>query len=179
MTTTFLRVAVALCVPLSAFAQESPKVGIVMGLPASVGIIVPLSSGVALRPEIGFSTASLESPLSETEASTISPGISVLLYFGKDEAVRPYISPRYVYRHSSSSSSALLLSSESASTSHEISGSFGVQFDAHRRFSVFGEVGLAFSTSSVELEGLSDFLSEEPSANALSLRTAVGVVFRF
>ena len=97
---------------------------------------------------------------------TTGVDLSVLLYLGKWDNVRTYVAPAYGYRRSSvtsESSSEILaplppgfppdllaprsFNSKSESDSHVGAATLGVQFTPHRRFSVFGELGVRYSQS--------------------------------
>lgn len=169
---------VASLIPVSAFAQDSPKVGLVMGYPAAISVIWHASEQIAIRPEITFSGASSGSssiPGLEADQFSVNPGVSALFYLAKWDAVRTYVSPRYLYQHSSTSSSSSILGPlESTATTHSFAGSFGAEFNAHRRFAVFGEVGLQYSRAAAETLSV-----DGPTLNAWNVRSAVGVIFYF
>jgi len=164
------------CLSTSASAQDDPRVGIVMGYPASVGVIWHVNDRLALRPEVnvqksvGESTTTLSlsitafpvggpSTTTTTTVTTIdawqvSAGLSALFYLSKDGPLRTYVSPRWAYARSSSGSSALSSSLSElddaltfGTSTHTVTGSFGAQYAIARRFSVFGEVGGAFARS--------------------------------
>ena len=116
----------------AASAQDEPRVGIVMGYPASVGVMWRISDRIALRPEIDADKSSREvissvsitlppfptltpfpgiDPISRTTVTTIdswqvSVGVSALFYLSKGDALRTYLSPRWAYSRSSSNSSS-------------------------------------------------------------------------
>ena len=158
----------------SVFAQDDARFGLVMATPSSVSIIWHASGTVALRPEIGIAAGSstFESPVGEAESTqwTISPGFSVLFYVGQRDALRTYVSPRYVYsRAHNESTSPLGETAESTGTSHSVSGSFGAEYALHRRFAVFGELGINYTHAD----------AEQFSSNGWNQRTAVGAILYF
>ena len=149
-----------------------------MGYPAAISVVWHASDQIAIRPEITFaasssSTTALGLDL-ESDQFSVSPGVSALFYLAKWDAVRTYVSPKYSYQHISTSSTGPLASVESTASAHSIAGSVGAEFAAHRRFAVFGEVGLLYSRLSAEAGSL-----EGPTANNWGVRSGVGVIFYF
>jgi predicted porin len=158
----------------NAAAQDSPTTGLVMATPGSVAFIWHVSDSIALRPEIGFSTSTAEpnrdDPTNpESTLTQWNPGFSVLIYLQRWDTARLYVSPRYVYSRASSENSSELGSSESTADSHSIAGSIGAEYALHRRFGVFGEVGINYSHG------------ESPTTvtNSWNHRTAVGAILYF
>ena len=88
-----------LATPVSAFAQDSAKTGLTMASNSSIGFIFHVNDSVAIRPEIAISvakstvTTTVENENTQTQ---VAPGAGVLFYTGKWDALRTYISPRYV-----------------------------------------------------------------------------------
>ena len=181
MTNLLSRIAtiaglVLLAVPLSVFAQDSPKAGIVMGVPASFSVIWNVTDKVAVRPEIAFTTASTTtSTATDVDSHSFSPGVSALFYLRKWDAVRTYVSPLYIYRRATSAASSGSASNDLTSSTHNLAGSFGAEFAAHRWFGVFGEVGIGYTHGSAE----SSSSFQTPTVNAWNVRTAVGAILYF
>jgi hypothetical protein len=147
-------------------------------------------------------------PITRSTASsstwTTGVDVSVLLYLGKWDNVRAYLAPGYGYRRSSSTSETSVeiltplppglppdffgprdFTSRSKSDSHAGSAAFGVQYTPHRRFSVFGELGVRYSESGVPVSiitstllGPSDDVRRGKS-RSVGTATAVGVIFYF
>ena len=96
--------------PVSVFAQDAAKVGLVMTSSASVAAIFHVGDAVAIRPEISIASSTTTNTNGPTETKTtnrqLTPGFSLLFYTGKWDALRTYVSPRYAYRriHGESSS---------------------------------------------------------------------------
>ena len=158
-------------VPASVFAQDSPKVGLVMATPTGVGIIWHITDRVAIRPGIGLAFASSETPLSKSDGTSIDAGFSVLFYTARWDNVRSYISGRYFYEHGTTESS----STEVTSTGHDITGSVGVEFTPHRRFGVFGEVGFGPVKSTTGIESVFG----DVKATTWRVRSSVGAILYF
>jgi hypothetical protein len=179
----------------SAAAQQDYRVGLVIGYPASVGVLWHVSDGVALRPDVAInrqsnestSTVSIGSSPPQTSTSTTSGwntslGLSALFYLGPPADLRFYLTPRVAYQWSRSeteTSPALpqLVDYESESDGFLLAGSFGAQYAPHDRFRLFGEVGLSYS----EQEGETGFTLARQSlkTSSFGLRSGVGVVVFF
>ena len=179
---------VALMVPLcgigTAHGQDNPRVGLVMGYPASIGVLWHVSDRIAVRPEIDFfrSTITIERtgglipiPADEEDTSSvIRPGVSALFYLGAMADLRTYVSPRFVVVSTETTGS------DQETDSYLASGSFGAQYRLGRRFAVFGELGIEWTKST------SRFDSATPIAGTTTLRrtgvasrSGVGVVLYF
>ena len=191
MKRLFLGAAIvgACLVPAAAAAQEAGKIGVTMGFPASVGVIWHASEKFAVRPEFTFSHSSLESSIGETDSTAVGVGLSALFYTKKWDNAAMYFAPRFAWTHSSAESrtdfddfTRVLLPEpidterESSANAYLYSGSVGAQGWIGRRFSVFGEVGFAYTTGSSESDS---FLSNETSVKGFSLRSGVGAVLYF
>ena len=175
---TFLRIAsatilISAALPMSAFAQQdSATAGLVMATPSSVSFIWHVSGSVALRPEIGFAASKAETMQgggTESTSTTWTPGFSALFYVAQMDALRTYLTPRYAYSRAHVESSSTLGSSESTGTSHSVSGSFGAEYAVHRRFAVFGEIGINYTHAE----------SETTDTNSWNHRSAVGAILYF
>jgi hypothetical protein len=132
---------------LAAGAEEKGKAGIAIGYPGGIGILWHATDSVAIRSDFSFSHNSTE------EASSGSAGgvdLSVLFYVKKYDNVRTYVSPRFTYSRAvtnvsvSSPTQGTVQEIKSTSTNTGGGGVFGAQYLPVARFSVFGEVGIAF-----------------------------------
>ena len=159
--------------PAAASAQEERTIGLSMGFPASVAVLWHATDRVAIRPEITFSTVSTEVADRDSSGSAFSAGASVLLYTLQRDALSTYVAPAYAYAHASNESSSGL---ESTSRTHQISGSFGVQYRLGERVRVFGETGVSFSANSNEAD---DAFDSKTTSDRFGNRSAVGLVFYF
>ena len=167
-------------VPAAASAQDKGDFGLTMGAPLSIGFISHISDRFALRPEIQLraSTTETESTFSGIEADSLdfSVGVSGLIYIGDKDKLRMYVSPRYVFGRTDTKLESLFgVGGEDTFTSHSLTGSFGVQYSLHERFSVFGEAGFGVTVTERE-SGTSPVHSESA---AFATRSAVGVTFYF
>ena len=178
-------------VPSSARAQEKHKAGITMGFPAAVGVLWHLNEKVALRPELTFGGSSSETSITTTTTTPISinsdnwsvgTGVSALFYLKTEDKLRTYVSPRFIYSHTSSSSDTSGLTTVPGQTSVDLSqsgdawggiGSFGAQYAVGDRFTVFGEFGFGFTHSSTSRSAT----GASGSGNAWGTRGGVGIVY--
>jgi len=179
-----LLVAAALLIlPAEGAAQEQGQTGVFMGYP-SLGLIWHASERIAVRPEIGFSSGSGESDLSETSSTSVSVGASVLFYAAKRDSAALFFAPRYAYQHSSSkieSTSPFGGDSELKITSHSsvVSGSVGAQYWLSKRFSLFGEAGIQYAWGSSENDSAFSGLSSGTDSHVFGTRSSIAAIWYF
>jgi len=205
MTRLMLAVSVVLSAGANAFAQDAGQIGVTLGYPSAVGVIWHVTDNVAVRPEISFSTGSTESPalsspslsnlsadLGETSSTTVTAGVSGLFYFGQWDKLRAYVSPRYTYSRLTADSGSTF-STDTRNSAYSVTGSFGAQYQFHRRFAAFGETGFGYthtrsSFTSVLLLQVIPVApnipapvtqSAETNSHSWSTRTGAGVIFYF
>ncbi len=173
-----------------AAAQEKGQVGLVAGYPASIGVLFHVSDGVALRPAFTFSVtsstnsyigASQDQQSAETDSYSIGVSIDALFYVKKWDNLRAYVTPGFSYGHGSSTSSnpSFMYTNESTGNSYTVQGSFGAQYALSRRFSVLGEVGLAFGDANSKNVPVGGTGGSTSSSKAFGTRGAIAVVFYF
>jgi hypothetical protein len=178
---SFAAFVVSMLTPVSAFAQEAGKMGIMLSTPATVGLFFQVTERVAVRPEFGFSTTSSDNNVvtgSTTLSNyTITPGVSVNYYIGKFEALRTYVSGRYAFQRNKSTVTPPppATPNESWTNSQLLSGALGADYLIHGRFSVFAELGLALTHSSSHAPAV----TVVPTSNSWGLRSVVGGVLYF
>jgi hypothetical protein len=169
-------------------AQEGGRVGVVMGYPASAGVIWHVSDRIAFRPEVnvsftaGDSTASAGSVLTTSSATAVGVGVSGLFYVAGKDDLRMYISPRFTYGRNSSSTESSPGGSRSENTSdnYSLAGSFGAQYALGKRFAVFGEVGVVYAwQTSIFSSTAANVIGNESTGSSVSTRTAAGVIVYF
>jgi opacity protein-like surface antigen len=168
-----------------AFAQESGDVGLSMGYPASIAVTWHVTDRVAIRPEVSLHWTSSEAQLASIEGESISNesfstglGASVLFYLGTTDRLRTYITPRLAYQRTSTSiETSFVPDRDTTLDGFQVSGSFGAQYAVGDRFSVFGEVGVAYSSLSGDL-GLPGIDSESRN-RSFGTRTTAGVTLYF
>src|SRR5262245_29266956 len=88
----------------TAFAQD-PGIGLTMGYPAAIGLIIHLGDRMAVRPEFTFAQTSIDTDVAITGATVTSSsssdnwsygvGASALFYLGPKDNLRTYVSPRF------------------------------------------------------------------------------------
>jgi hypothetical protein len=136
-----------------------------------------VSDTIAVRPEFSFAHSETEAFGGETSGTTFGLGVSLLYYTRTWENAAAYFSPRFAWSHGSgeSRSSSGVQGSESSANSYTWAGSVGAQGWIGSRFSVFGEVGLAYT------HGSSDSTSPAPEqkTKSFALRSGVGAVLYF
>jgi len=163
-----------------AVAQTIRSVGLVLGIPTSLGVVWHVTDGVAVRPELSLSGSMTEtrmpaangSVLSSNDSWQVGAGASLLLFVHQLGAIRTYVSPRFIYVRSDTTTD----SGTSATTTYSGSGSFGVQLALHRRMSVYGELGLSYTRLSTD----SVFVSTTTSrGTVLRSRSTLGLVMYF
>jgi hypothetical protein len=161
----------ALGVAASAAAQDHPSVGVTMGYPASIGVIWHLSDRLAIRPEVslqqisttstsvitsvvGFVGGNVTTTTTTTQSTNdqwnTAVGASGLFYLQQWDALRTYVSPRFLYSRvtSSSTTSTAFSNNEFTSNAYFVSGSVGADYTLSRRFGVYGEVGFGYTHQS-------------------------------
>jgi hypothetical protein len=165
-------------------SQEEGKVGITMGFPASIGVIIHATDKVAIRPELSFSTSASEGTVSSTsDGWTVGTGVSALFYVAMHDHVLTYVSPRITYSRLSTTSTSTVSTTVATFTSTTSlwsgAGSFGAQYSPTPKFSVFGEVGMAYSHQTGH-SSVSSGLSVPPTdvkGHQWGTRAGVGVIF--
>jgi hypothetical protein len=156
----------------SAFAQVAEKIGVTMGYPSMIGVLIPMNDQISIRPEISFGGGSTES----SSNSGFGLGVGALWYIRGDDLVRTYVTPNLGFvKNGLNAKSGSGLSGDVHSTVTTFSGSLGAEYRAHPNFGLFAELGLAIThtTTDTSPEG------SKRSANAWGTRTAIGAIVRF
>ena len=175
---SLLLLSLLLGVPRIACAQEAGQKGLTMGFPESIGLLWHVTDKVAVRPEFGFAHVTTDSNLPFTDgnvsSTSIGVGVSALFYLKDYDNLRTYVAPRWVYNHTDPGGGT-------TSSANTISGLFGAQYALGKRFSVFGEAGLAFShsTAKSEVAVASIIDTIEAHGNSIGTHTGVGVILYF
>lgn len=169
----------------TAHAQDDPRVGLTMGYPTAVGVVLRVTDRIAIRPELDVSRTTVTTDSTSTvfpnerDESTsrlIRPGISALIYVGRLEGLRTYVSPRFSY--SSAKTTQSDSSSEPETTTYLASGSFGAEHRFSDRFAVFGELGIEYARSSFNVTALPT-LSLSTRRTTVGARSGAGIVLYF
>jgi hypothetical protein len=174
---SILTVVICALVAAPAFAQQPSKVGLTLGYPQSVGLVIPVTDNVTLRPEMAFSRSSteFEGPFvidDSRTSTTFGAGISALFYVSSWNDLRAYVSPRFLYSRASSDDDA-------KGTAYSVTGSFGAQYSLSDRFAVFGEVGLGWSRSESESFSSVTTIRATNRTTTWSTRSALGAAIYF
>jgi hypothetical protein len=165
----------------TAGAQDGGKAGVTIAYPAAIGFIWHATDTVAIRPAFSFAHSDSEISNSTGDSTSTSFGIDlgVLFYVKKYDNVRTYVSPRFLYSRSTSTIAVVstvpnLPEQTTTGTSTGAGGVFGAQYSPSARFSVFGEVGIAFNHRRTESESnpLGAFKTNQWGTTA-----GVGVIF--
>jgi hypothetical protein len=184
--TTLITSALVLLFPHALSAQNAGKVGLVIGTPASVGLIWNASERVAVRPDFSFSKAGSSSAFGgDVESRTFGVGVSGLVYLHRWDNLRAYLSPRFAYSRATikvpfatpPAIGGVLASVTTSRPTYTGVVSFGAQYELNTRFSVFGESGFGYErTTSVSN---APFGNQPFRSHAWSTRTGVGIVVYF
>jgi hypothetical protein len=184
MRVLVMSLLVCCSVPALAAAQDAHKVGLTMGYPSSVGILWNVSRRVAVRPEISFTWTSNEftsalDAKSTTTATAVGGGISGLFYMTTADKLRTYISPRFTYGRltTETTTQGFPNGTSGSGNTYSAAGSFGAQYAAGDRFTIFGEVGIGYSTQDSSSEV--GIFGSTNATRSWSSRTGAGVVLYF
>jgi hypothetical protein len=172
-------IAVA-ALPGSAFAQDTPKAGLVIGYPASLGVIWHAGKKVAIRPEFAITGSSSKSEgtsfNSHSSGVATTFGLSVLFYAHTDEHLRTYFVPRFLYGHASSKNKTSSSTNPSVTSDNDLiggSGAFGASYQLARKFAMFGELGFGVE----HVESTSSVNTAKNRSTTWGTRAGVGVIF--
>jgi len=134
-----LAVALAVAGASGAEAQQRRSVALIVGQPGPVGLLWRVSSGLALRSDVAFTTFRNERQGLVTESWSVTGGVSVLLNVVRMDSLRAYFAPRFSYRKTGP---------HQGSSTYAVDGAFGAEHELSRRVGVFGEAGLRYSHTS-------------------------------
>jgi hypothetical protein len=175
---SLLVVLASLGVPGLASGQDAGQKGITMGYPESIGLVWHVTDTVAVRPEFRFahSTTDTNVPVASGNASSTSVGVGVtaLFYLKRYDSLRTYVAPGWTHNHTDPGAGM-------TANSDTLAGMFGAQYAVGKRFSIFGETGIAFSHSTsksdIAVPPIVDTLSVH--GKSVATRTGAGVIFYF
>lgn len=158
---------VAVAFASTASAQTAGSVGLSFQTPAAIGVLWHASDKIALHPELTFARTTTSSGTS-TDVTTNAWGVAlgVPFYMSDADNLRTYFSPRIGY----SSSDADVGTGSSTSTQLNLSLSYGAHYSLSKRFSAFGETGLAYNTTK------SEFGTTSSDTKGFGLRSSIGLV---
>lgn len=162
---------------IAAGAQDKGKAGVAIGYPGGIGILWHATDTVAVRPDFSFSHNTTED---SSSGSVFGADLSVLFYVKKYDNVRTYVSPRFTYSRASTtvtptSTQSTLPEITTTSTNTGGGGVFGAQYSPIARFSIFGELGLAFTHRQTKSAALPQLTASK--GNTWGTTAGVGIVF--
>ena len=157
----------------TASAQDHGPVGVTMAFPAAIGVIFPATDQVAVRPEFTFNRNSTELATLDATSWSVGTGVSALFYLRTQDRVQTYISPRFSYTHSESNSTGTTAVAGSSANGTGFSGSFGAEYSPSAKFSVFGEVGVGYTSSKTK----SELTGSDLTSKSWGTRAGVGIIF--
>jgi hypothetical protein len=192
--------AITLLLPAVAAAQDTPRIGLVMGYPAQVGVLWTVAARLAIRPEVNWTRTTTETVSTATvfngtgvtttsvtttsHSNAIGTGVTALLYLTQRDALRTYLAPRYSYAHTTTSTdlssplaNVVPAPTEASTSTHAVSGSIGAQYSVARHFGIFGELGLQYSHNAISPS--SSVLRTDAKQTAIGLRSGAGVIVFF
>jgi hypothetical protein len=163
------------CATMASAQDQNPA--LTMAYPAAVGVLLPVGGSWAVRPELSFSTQSLDLPVpsGSSDSTSVSTGVSLLYYLHEADGLRTYVSPRVTYQRTSLDAGSGISSLDTTTSFWGFIGSFGAQYALGRRFGVFGEVGIGYqkgTTSSSQLLG-------DQHTHQVGTRAGVGVLLNW
>lgn len=146
----FAALALVLLSAVPVAGQDQGRVGLTMGYPSGIGVMVGLSERVALRPEISLAKTFIEGPGSggsylRVTDWELSVGLSAFVYLHRRENLRLFASPRLSCTRSGYTWHDIPEASEASWNLWQVSGTFGFQHALSRQFSVFGDLGIAYT----------------------------------
>ncbi len=171
----------------NSFAQEPGDIGLSMGYPTSVAVLWHVTSRVAIRPEVSLNWTSTELEIdlpieggdTSTDTFSTAVGVGALFYLNTTDRLRTYVSPRITYVTTSiDTEGSFAPDLDRSLDGFQFEGSFGAQFAVGDRFSVFGEVGLAYSMTTATI-GSPSPIDAETRMRSFGTRTTAGVTFYF
>src|SRR5262249_7962888 len=109
MTRTIAAAFLMLLAASLASAQEKGQIGLGMGYPASVLFLWHGTARPPVRPETAFWAWGTATGSVRGGGWSSGVGVSGLLYAGKWESLKTYVSPRFTYNRSSSTTTTTLL----------------------------------------------------------------------
>jgi hypothetical protein len=161
-----------------AFAQQNTKVAVVVSAPSAIGVLIPASDSVAIRPEFSFNKSSTENTsgtlTTKFDSWQVGAAVSALFYTGKPDAFRTYWTPRFSVNHQNSNSTG--------NNVYSASGSFGAEYAVGSRFKVFGELGASYAwqhADTTTLTSLGSTVTSSSKSRSFGTRSVIGVGFTF
>lgn len=181
-----------------------------MGYPSAIGVLWRVADRIAIRPEVTATRGSAESSSSDpiiggpgvstpSDNWQVGVGLSGLFYLTHEGGFRSYVTPRFVYSRTNASNAVAgsVVSSSSEGWTYTTSGSFGAQYSLARHVGVFGEVGMAYTSTTNRVSTVESITSvigvglgavtsvssmifrSEVHSHSIGTRSGAGVIFYF
>lgn len=138
----------AMLLPIAASAQSRQRPALVVGAPTFIGVLIPLSGRMSLRPDITYVRQTFSFAGSLTSES-LGIGISTLHYLSDSGDVRSYITPRIgqvFLRYSEGGAPRYAM--------YQLSAAFGAEATIRGRFRAFAEAGIEMGYNESENGGI-------------------------
>lgn len=141
------RIATLLLTMLSAAgalqAQDERRISLVVDGNGTAGLLIPITDGIALRPDFTYGRSSISSGRGLSgDSYSAMVGLSVLRYLSSEERLRTYVVPRVGHSWGSASNMR----------AYDLSASFGGHADVVRRLGLFAETGVRFGYSETRID---------------------------
>lgn len=153
---------VVVALPTLTAAQDTGKVGLVASTGGNVGVIWNITEHLAILPTVGFSYTSTTSQVIDLVSGIVDPfdlelieqrnavfsagmNIAAQITIAQPDAFRLYVSPSWGKNWSTAGE----VLSES---NYHVGGAFGARYAFNDRFSLFGETGIVYRRTTLELD---------------------------
>ncbi len=139
---------------------------LVIAGPATVGLQIPLSARLTLRPDLSITRTTFNVSGNESKFVNLGLGLGLLVRLGQFDGMHTYVAPRVAISRST-------FDDGSTSDLWFFDAAFGVSAPVTKRLAIFGEVGprVTYSDQSTS--------TVENRTTNLVARSALGVTFAF
>jgi opacity protein-like surface antigen len=172
------------------FAQDSGQLGcnIKINSSKSIGIIYHITDIFAFRPSISYNRSTSETAVIiretkkiELDKSSYAGSLSAIIYVSSQSEFRAYMGVDALYSKSTEETPFIRYDAEidilkSDSYNFTLSGLFGLQYELNNHLSVYGELGVGYSSG----ENSSGLSNVDLSTKEISLiNSGIGIIFYF
>jgi hypothetical protein len=153
--------------PLAAQDESiSRRPALVIAGPSTVGLLLPLTARLALRPDLAITRTTFSVSGSETKFVNLSVGLGLLVRLREFDGMHTYVTPRVALSRST-------FDNGSTSDLWFFDAAFGVSAPLATRLAIFGEVGPRVTYSDQSTPGATNRNTN------LVARAALGATFTF
>jgi len=153
--------------PLAAQDETVPRrPALVIAGPSTVGLLLPLTARLALRPDLAMTRTTFSVSGSETKFVNLGVGLGLLVRLGEFDGMHTYVTPRVALSKST-------FDNGSTSDLWFFDAAFGVSAPLTTRLAIFGEVGPRVTYSDQSGPGATNRTTN------LVARSALGATFTF